>query len=483
MSKAVVYTGADFDNDSDDSDVDNVGEWADDEDVADVTVADGVTEIKEYAFENCKGLTNLSFLRGSAVKIVGREAFCGSGVNSLLGVEGVRKVGPSAFHGCRDLRTIEGLDCEEMGWGCFAFCTLLSSMKGWPASMTVIPYGTFWGCTGMTTVGCDISHVTSIGVHVDGQCNAFYNCTSLLPPSLSKKNADPAAVLAHLKRKAFLETPAGAAELAVERENAARAAEFKVEYAARTAKLEIENAARAAELEVENAARAAELETENAARAAEDSLLAELDAEDAAKKEGKKKKKKKKKNASGKKGAQQAEPVDWRTDFQRYVQSDMMRGVDERKRQRNLEEAARIMAAHEQKIAALPPSPSLDPAPPTPPAPPDALAETMEDIEAQIAALGLPPDFDPAPAPAAPHPAAPDAFMEALLGTAAPLPPPQQSLVERVRSLHLVVCGAEMPAGMGMAAAVALVEEGLLGGVLEGGVLERVGELEKSLYG
>jgi hypothetical protein len=55
--------------------------------------------------------------------------------------------------------------------------------------------------------------------------------------------------------------------------------------------------------------------------------------------------------------------------------------------------------------------------------------------------------------------------------------------MERVRAHHLGVCGAEMPAGMGMAAAVALVEKGLLGVVREGGVWERVGELEKTLHG
>jgi hypothetical protein len=272
----------------------------------------------------------------------------------------------------------------------------------------------------MTTVDCDLSRVTSIGV------DAFYGCTSLLPPSLSKKDADPAAVLAHLKRKAFLETPAGAAEL------------------------------------------------ESAARAAEDSLLAELDAEDAAKKGGKKKKKKKKtkKKASDKKGTQQAEPADWRSDFQRYVQSDTMRAVDQRKRQRNLEEAARVMAAHEQKIAALRLPPSLHFAPPAPPAAPyehaetetvkaqiaalgldlallpapDELAETAEDIEAQIAALGLPPDFSPTPPPAA----APDAFLESLLASPPPEPPAAphshgESLKESVAELHALVSGAEDP--------------------------------------
>jgi hypothetical protein len=110
-------------------------------------------------------------------------------------MERVRKIGAHAFQQCKDLRTIEGLGCEEMGRSCFAGCILLQSMKGWPASMTVIPALCFQDCTGMTAVDCDLSHVTSIGM------NAFLGCTSLLPHSLSAYNADPAAVLAYLKRK------------------------------------------------------------------------------------------------------------------------------------------------------------------------------------------------------------------------------------------------------------------------------------------
>jgi hypothetical protein len=100
---------------------------------------------------------------------------------------------------CKNLRSIEGLGCEEMGEWCFTCCYLLQSMKGWPASMKVIPAYCFSNCTGMTTVDCTPSHVTSIGV------DAFAGCTSLLPPSLSKLDANPAAVLAYLKKKAFNE--------------------------------------------------------------------------------------------------------------------------------------------------------------------------------------------------------------------------------------------------------------------------------------
>jgi hypothetical protein len=199
MSKAVVYTGADPEEDQGVV----LGEWQGDEEVTDATIADGVTEIKEYAFWGCKGLTNLSFLKDSAITTVGRGAFQSTGIITLQGVKRVRKIGIGAFAYCEDLRSIEGLGCEEMGIGCFAQCTLLQSMKGWPASMTVIPKGCFFNCTGMTNVDCDLSHVTSIGS--SGFVHAFRGCTSLLPPSLSKGDADPAAVLAFLKRKSILE--------------------------------------------------------------------------------------------------------------------------------------------------------------------------------------------------------------------------------------------------------------------------------------
>jgi hypothetical protein len=159
MSKAVVYTGA---APTVNKEGEVLGEWQGDEDVTHVTIADGVTAIKWYAFWGCTGLTNLGFLKDSAVRTILFDAFLRSGIVSLQGIEGVRKIAARAFADCKDLRTIEGLGCEEMGEGCFANCTLLQSMKGWPASMTVIPGACFRDCTGMTTVDFDLSHVTSI---------------------------------------------------------------------------------------------------------------------------------------------------------------------------------------------------------------------------------------------------------------------------------------------------------------------------------
>jgi hypothetical protein len=161
MSKAVVCTGRER-------------EFEFDEEVTDVTFADGVTEIETRAFYGCRGLANLGFLEGSAITSIGVE--------------------------------------------CFGGCTSLQSIKGWPASLAAVPPGTFAGCTGLAAVGCDISHVASVGA--DERGHAFAGCTSLLPPPLSGPGADPAAVLAYLKEKAGNER--GAEQ---EAEQAARAAE------------------------------------------------------------------------------------------------------------------------------------------------------------------------------------------------------------------------------------------------------------------
>jgi hypothetical protein len=122
MSKAVVYRGGVMEWPE--------GEFKGDKEVRYVTVTDGLMEIMMYAFRGCTGLTNLSFLKDSAITTVGQYAFAESGIIILLGMEDVRKIGDGAFADCEDLRTIEGLGCEEMGIGCFASCTLLQSMKG-----------------------------------------------------------------------------------------------------------------------------------------------------------------------------------------------------------------------------------------------------------------------------------------------------------------------------------------------------------------
>jgi hypothetical protein len=62
MSKAVVCTG-------------RIEEFRGDTEVTDVTIADGVTAIKQWAFHGGQGLPCLRVLAGSAIMTVGSHAF------------------------------------------------------------------------------------------------------------------------------------------------------------------------------------------------------------------------------------------------------------------------------------------------------------------------------------------------------------------------------------------------------------------------
>lgn len=66
-------------------------------------IPDDVTEIGNYAFTNCTGLTTLKFPKG--LKTIGRYAFCGcKGLTSLVIPDNVTIIGGSAFRECYGIR-------------------------------------------------------------------------------------------------------------------------------------------------------------------------------------------------------------------------------------------------------------------------------------------------------------------------------------------------------------------------------------------
>jgi hypothetical protein len=85
-----------------------------------------------------------------------------------------------------------------------------------------------------------------------------------------------------------------------------------------------------------------QVERESSAASAADAFLAELDAEEAAKNK-KKKPKKKKKKKTAEPSAEQVD--DGLTDFQRWELSEAAAALEARKRQKNLDDAARVRAS------------------------------------------------------------------------------------------------------------------------------------------
>ena len=81
--------------------------------VTDLAIPDSVTEIKDYVFYGCTGLTSVAI--GNSVTSIGRDAFydC-TGLTSVTIGSSVTSIGVYAFYGCTNLTSVVFEDTE--GW-------------------------------------------------------------------------------------------------------------------------------------------------------------------------------------------------------------------------------------------------------------------------------------------------------------------------------------------------------------------------------
>ena len=130
-----------------------------------------LTEISQYAFQNCSQLVLVS-IEGSVTHIgVGAFAQCRSLTSISMG-ESVTHIGAWAFAQCRSLTSITmGESVTHIGKQAFAHCTSLMSIT-LGESVTQIGTYTFAGCTSLTSIRMGES-VTHVGA------SAFERCTSL----------------------------------------------------------------------------------------------------------------------------------------------------------------------------------------------------------------------------------------------------------------------------------------------------------------
>ena len=166
----------------------------DDSRVKSAVIAEGVTSIGSYAFDDCKSLTSVTI--PDSVTSIGDSAF--SGCESLTSVtipDSVTLIDNGAFFGCTSLTSVTIPDsvtsidqyafykCESLtsvtipgsvtsiGVGAFAYCKSLTSVTI-PNSVTSINYEAFRSCESLTSVTIPDS-VTSIDM------SAFWGCSSL----------------------------------------------------------------------------------------------------------------------------------------------------------------------------------------------------------------------------------------------------------------------------------------------------------------
>jgi hypothetical protein len=175
-----------------------------------VTIPNGVTSIGSFSFLNCTGLTSVTIPNG--VTRIGEAAFRGcSGLTSVTIPNGVTSIGEAAFRGCSGLTSVNFnattlADLRSYGYvfdnagqnaggimlniganvtkipACLFYVSVFDS-SGTPPKITAVNFAVgsvcqsigefaFYNCSGLTSVTIPDS-VTSIGEF------AFYNCSGL----------------------------------------------------------------------------------------------------------------------------------------------------------------------------------------------------------------------------------------------------------------------------------------------------------------
>lgn len=133
-------------------------------------IPENIPKLGESCFEGCEGITSLAGMPNAVTEIPAR-CFAKSGIATLAGMpNGVTKIGDEAFVGS-PLASLRGLPVtlQALGDDCFDD-TLVTSLEGWPDSIQNLPSMTFMECQNFLLDSLSLTSITNI------QDKAFAYC-------------------------------------------------------------------------------------------------------------------------------------------------------------------------------------------------------------------------------------------------------------------------------------------------------------------
>lgn len=163
-----------------------------------ISLPEGVTSIGNNAFSKCTSLKSISLPKGVTSIANGTFTTCSS-LTSISLPDRVTSIGNDAFFGCSSLKSINLPErVTSIGNSAFCGCSSLKSIT-LPEGVTSIGETTFYDCNNLTSISLP-DGVTSIG------SSAFQYCSNLEEISLSGINDQYEFVLPTLGSGAFANT-------------------------------------------------------------------------------------------------------------------------------------------------------------------------------------------------------------------------------------------------------------------------------------
>ena len=140
------------------------------EDLESVMMSDNITTIGDEAFAYCTNLKNAAM--GKNIVKIGVRAFCFTGLTEISIPDGITEIEQCVFDNCKVLTKITwGKGVATIGWRAFANCESLTEVC-FPESLRSISIAAFTNCTSLNSVAIQ-EGLLSI------EQQAFYSCTKL----------------------------------------------------------------------------------------------------------------------------------------------------------------------------------------------------------------------------------------------------------------------------------------------------------------